>query len=104
MSLHNEVEFENEICEHLAANGWLYSPNDDGYDRARALFPDDVLAWVQTTQPKAWDAIVKNHGANTSTPGKIASAGQVDEWTFFGRAGRTVTVLVDAGSGASSGL
>ena len=64
MSLHNEIEFENEICEHLAANGWLYSPNDDGYDRALALFPDDVLAWVQETQPKAWDAIVKNHGAS----------------------------------------
>jgi type I restriction enzyme R subunit len=66
MSLHNEVEFENEICEHLAASGWLYSPNDDGYDRARALFPDDVLAWVQATQPKAWDAIVKNHGVNAA--------------------------------------
>lgn len=66
MSLHNEVEFENEICEHLAANGWLYSPNDDGYDRARALFPDDVLAWVQAAQPRAWDAIVKNHGAKAA--------------------------------------
>jgi type I site-specific restriction-modification system R (restriction) subunit len=66
MSLHNEINFETEICEHLAANGWLYSPNDDGYDRARALFPDDVLAWVQATQPKAWDAIVKNHGANAA--------------------------------------
>ena len=66
MSLHNEVEFEFEICEHLAANGWLYSSNDDGYDRARALFPDDVLAWVQATQSTAWDAIVKNHGTNAA--------------------------------------
>ena len=66
MSLHNEIEFENEICEHLAANGWLYSPSDDGYDRARALFPEDALAWVQETQPKAWDAIVKNHGSNAA--------------------------------------
>jgi type I restriction enzyme, R subunit len=66
MSLHNEINFETEICEHLAASGWLYSPNDDGYDRARALFPDDVLAWVRATQPKAWDAIVKNHGANAA--------------------------------------
>lgn len=66
MSLHNEVELENEICGHLAANGWLCSPNDDGYDRARALFPVDVLAWVQATQPKAWDAIVKNHGVNAA--------------------------------------
>ena len=66
MSLHKEINFETEICEHLAANDWLYSPNDDGYDRARALFPEDLLAWVQATQPKAWDSIVKNHGANAA--------------------------------------
>lgn len=66
MGLHNEIEFENEICEHLAANGWLYSPNDDGYDRERALFPEDVLAWVQETQPNAWELIVKNHGTNAA--------------------------------------
>lgn len=51
MSLHTENNFEIEICEHLAANGWLYSSNDDGYDRARALFPADALSWVQATQP-----------------------------------------------------
>ena len=65
MSLHKEINFENEICEHLAAHGWLRAEGDAAkYDRARALFPEDVLAWVQTTQPKAWDAIVKNHGAH----------------------------------------
>lgn len=64
MSLHKEVSFEIEICEHLAANGWLCSENDTGYDRARALFPADVLAWVQATQPKAWETLTKNHGAN----------------------------------------
>ena len=67
MSLHKEINFEIEICEHLAAHGWLYAEGDAGqYDRARALFPDDVLAWVQATQPKAWDAIVKNHGAGAA--------------------------------------
>ena len=66
MSLHNEIEYETEICAHLSGNGWLYSANDDGYDRARALFPDDVMAWVQETQPKAWDAIAKNHGTNAA--------------------------------------
>jgi len=69
MSLHKEINFENEISQHLASNGWYYAEgNALKYDRARALFPDDVLAWVQATQPKAWDAIVKNHGpqaANT---------------------------------------
>ena len=58
MSLHKEISFEDEICEHLAAHGWLYAEGDAAnYDRARALFPADVLAWVQATQPKAWEAL-----------------------------------------------
>lgn len=30
MAPHNEIEFEKEFVEHLAAHGWLYSPNDTG--------------------------------------------------------------------------
>lgn len=64
MSLHKEISFETEICEHLAEHGWLYAEGDAvGYDRLRALFPADVLAWVQSTQPKAWETLTKNHGA-----------------------------------------
>lgn len=64
MSLHKEINFENEICEHLAANGWLYSKGDnENYDRAKALFPADLLDWVRSTQPKAWETISKNHGS-----------------------------------------
>ena len=65
MALHHEIEFENDICNHLAANGWLYAEGDaKGYDTPRALFPADVVAWVQESQPEAWAAIVKAHGAN----------------------------------------
>lgn len=65
MSLHKEINFEKEICEHLADHGWEYAEGDnDQYDRARAVLPADVLAWVQSTQPKSWDALVKNHGAH----------------------------------------
>ena len=64
MNLHKEISFENEICQHLGTNGWLYAEGDAaGYDRARALFPADVLAWVQATQPQAWETLTKNHGA-----------------------------------------
>ncbi|MFZ2628564.1 MAG: type I restriction endonuclease [Rugosibacter sp.] len=67
MSLHKEISFENEICEHLAAHGWLHAAGDAAhYDRARALFPADVLAWVQATQPKAWETLAKNHGAQAA--------------------------------------
>jgi type I restriction enzyme R subunit len=63
MSLHKEINFETEICQHLASHGWLYAEgNPAGYDRGLALFPADVLAWVQATQPQAWDILLKNHG------------------------------------------
>jgi hypothetical protein len=37
----------------------------------------------------------------TATPGSISVPGELDEWTFFGRAGRSVTVVVNPGSGGS---
>ena len=62
--LHQEISFESDVCTVLAANGWLYQVGDaQNYDRARALFPADLIAWVQATQPKAWEALQKSHGA-----------------------------------------
>ena len=68
MALHNEIAFETDICHHLAQHGWLYAPpgtegDASGYDTPRALYPADLLAWVQATQPQAWEALAKNHGA-----------------------------------------
>ncbi|WP_332776498.1 type I restriction endonuclease subunit R [Polaromonas sp.] len=64
MSLHKEISFENDVCKHLAANGWLYAEGDAAhYDRGRAVYAPDVTAWVQATQPKAWETLQKNHGA-----------------------------------------
>lgn len=59
MAQHNENVFESEICEHLVANGWLYSANDSGYDRDRALYRTDLLRWLADTQPETYAAIVK---------------------------------------------
>jgi type I restriction enzyme R subunit len=64
MSLHKEISFEDEICEQLAAHGWLHADGDAAlYDRPRALFPPDLIAWVQATQPNAWETLANNHGA-----------------------------------------
>jgi type I restriction enzyme R subunit len=63
MSVHKEISFEDEVCEYMGAQGWLYAEGDAAnYDRALALYPADVLAWVQQTQPDAWKALDKNHG------------------------------------------
>ena len=64
MNLHREISFEDEVCAHLAAHGWLHAPGDAAlYDRARALFVPDALAWVQAAQPAAWASLQKNHGS-----------------------------------------
>jgi len=50
MSIHNEIRFEDEICSHLSAHGWLYdSGSATLYDRPSALFPPDLIAWVAGT-------------------------------------------------------
>jgi type I restriction enzyme R subunit len=64
MTLHREIEFKNDICRTLAAQGWLHAEGDAArYDKARTLFPADVLAWVQTSQPAPWAQLQKSQGA-----------------------------------------
>ena len=69
-AIHTEERFEDEVCETLKANGWLfdgplpYQPGhayDAGYDRRLALYPQDAIAWVKETQPDTWDKFAKNH-------------------------------------------
>ena len=58
---HTEAVFEQELCEHLTAHGWLCSWNDDGYDRSLALFPSDLFCWLKETQATEW----AKHEANS---------------------------------------
>jgi type I restriction enzyme R subunit len=64
MNLHREIGLEAQICQHLAAAGWLHADGDAAaYDRDRALFAPDVVEWVKATQPAAWETLTRNHGA-----------------------------------------
>lgn len=63
-NLHQEHHFETEICNHLAAHGWLYAEGDAArFDRSSGLFLPDLLAWVETTQSDNWQRLTKTHGA-----------------------------------------
>lgn len=69
MSLHKEIEFERDICAHLAANGWIYADprnagDASGYDTSRALYPDDIIEWLKASQPQSWESLKKSHGAS----------------------------------------
>ena len=65
MSLHLERAFEDEIVADMVASGWLHDP-DDGprVNRELALYPRDLLAWVEETQSDAFEALTARHGAN----------------------------------------
>jgi len=60
----NERIFQNEMVAQMVANGW----NDgkgDGYDRERALYTQDALNFVQTTQPQEWEKFAKIYPNDT---------------------------------------
>src|SRR5688500_10137596 len=57
MAVQHERQLEDEICDYLAGHGWLYSPSDAGYDKERALFPPDLFAWLEVTQPETFSAV-----------------------------------------------
>lgn len=59
MASTTEQQFETEICEHLRTHGWLHSPNSQAYDRHRAILPEDVLGWLEDTQPQELAKVIK---------------------------------------------
>ncbi|WP_211828716.1 type I restriction endonuclease subunit R [Kistimonas asteriae] len=53
-----EAVFQNEIIAQMQANGWQLGSGDH-YDRETALYTNDVLSFVQETQPKEWAKFCK---------------------------------------------
>ena len=53
---HHEVHLENYITQKLVSAGW-HEGHSDQYDQQRALYPEDVVAWVQATQPDVWNKL-----------------------------------------------
>jgi type I restriction enzyme R subunit len=44
MSIHLEIAFEKEVCDHLGCHGWLYEDKTaNHYDRKLALYPPDLI-------------------------------------------------------------
>ncbi len=57
---HHEKHFENYIVSKLEGQGWKVG-NTTQYDTERALYPDDLVAWLDTTQPDKWSKLQKDH-------------------------------------------
>ena len=61
---HKEIYFEDFIVDYLSKNGWLVG-DAEKYDRGRALYPEDVIGYIQESQPDAWAKLEKLHGGQT---------------------------------------
>jgi type I restriction enzyme R subunit len=59
-----ETAFETAIEAQLLGDG--YQPVDgQGFDRERAIFPEEALAFIRTTQPQLWSKLEALHGEQT---------------------------------------
>lgn len=91
MAQEHENVFEAEICEYLAAHGWLYSKNGEGYDKARALFPEDIFGWLEDTQPEELAKVIK--------PGASAADQKKSRDQFLDRLVKALDAPLESGGG-----
>jgi type I restriction enzyme, R subunit len=61
---HSEAAFETVTEAHLLANGYV-AVDRASFDRERAIFPEPVLAFIRTTQPKERARLEALHGEKT---------------------------------------
>jgi type I restriction enzyme R subunit len=59
----NEKAFESYLEQMLQQGGWQSGTNAE-WDKARALFPARVFAFIEATQPKLWGEMAGLHGDN----------------------------------------
>ncbi len=64
-SNYREMNFEEHIESHLLNTGYRKRTPEE-YDKALCLIPDEVIQFIQTTQPKEFEKLEKQYGAETS--------------------------------------
>ncbi len=60
-----EKDFEEHITEHLCDSGYKQLKSTD-YDKKSCLIPEEVLKFIQETQPKEYKKLSKQYQADTS--------------------------------------
>ena len=77
MLTYREVNFENHIEQHLNQSGYSsLQPTD--YDKYFCLVPDEVLQFIQTTQPKAYQRLERQYGEDTPQKLTLRISNQVE--------------------------
>lgn len=70
-----EARFQRDIIEAMVQAGWKTGPSS-GYDRANALYTEDLLAYMQEAWPERWEKFCK---ANPQAPETVLAQKVVRE-------------------------
>ncbi len=62
---YREMDFEEHIEAHLLNSGY-HKRTPEEYDKVLCLIPDEVIQFIQATQPQAFEKLEKQYGADTS--------------------------------------
>lgn len=63
--MHIEEKFEDIIERELLQNSGYHKGNPSDYDPETALFPTEIINFIQTTQPKHWKNYTKTNPNDT---------------------------------------
>lgn len=66
MSITTERTFETALVQSLLEQGGYSEGDPVGYDIDSGLFKDEVISFLQSSQPQRWDKISAIHGADVS--------------------------------------
>ncbi len=75
-SVYREIDFEAHIESQLLASGYVKRLPAE-YDKDLCLIPAESLAFLQQTQPREWEKLEKQYGANTAAKLLERLAGEV---------------------------
>ncbi|MCG6202698.1 hypothetical protein KSO91_15875 [Psychromonas antarctica] len=65
--------FQDDILDQMLAAGWLLGESNR-YNKALALYPDDVVDFVKDSQPQQWDQLTKHYPNTDRSPNATADA------------------------------
>ncbi len=93
--VHQEAAFEASIEAALLEVGWGRLAAA-GFDRRLGLFPDELVGFVEASQPKEWAELVKRHGGVDAARSKVTRR-VADEVTARGTVDVLRGVVKDSG-------
>ena len=68
-----EKVFQDDILDQMQSQGWLLGQSNK-YNKALAIYPEDVIAFIKATQPEQWDKLAQHFPETDRNPTATADA------------------------------